>query len=353
MNGKVKSGFSSHEDFLLTVTEALLKEQAMQYFGMEDMDSPPTRNFLTSPESANTEEVLKMLEGMVEYFGYGSFSINSKAPPPKEAVIFQENTSKMVPLHFVLPSGQRATLSAVVKSELPVDEFYNYCVNVCHWGLHVMQLNDTAKEGDLARSVINLKHCIPFFFSHSRLSKYFVECIDFLIKVCHTLSPKQRVRTLEGSFVNAFGGKGCNVEADLRQEHSVRSSKDLIKNLGANKTETAITRVTSAADSVAALVEYIDYTMGKPMPFSHHKKSTPAAEAAKASEILRELEPFKFTPTRECGGFSKMSHNPFDKIDRTDMKYMISQTINRLFSGNYHDESELDHGSDDENENAV
>ena len=116
------------------------------------------------------------------------------------------------------------------------------------------------------------------------------------MKVCHTLSPKQQLRTLEGSFVNTFGGKGNNVEADLRQEHSVRNCKELIRHLGANKTEAAITRITSASDTVAKLVDCIDVNMGKPPSHSHHKKRTSSEEVDKVSKILTEVKPFKFTP---------------------------------------------------------
>lgn len=73
-----------------------------------------------------------------------------------------------------------------------------------------------------------------------------VEHIDFVLKCEHLLSPLQRMRVLEGSFVNIYGGKGQNVESDLVQEHSVCNQKSLIKTLGANKTERAISRVTSA-----------------------------------------------------------------------------------------------------------
>lgn len=54
------------------------------------------------------------------------------------------------------------------------DELFNYSVNVFLWGLHLMQLDDTAKEADLDRvtCIQNLKVCIPFFYSHSHQSKY-------------------------------------------------------------------------------------------------------------------------------------------------------------------------------------
>ena len=213
-----------------------------------------------------------MLENFVRFYGYAQFNLQEKAPPPAEASALQAAGQRRVYVQAQLPNGQIVLLPATMAGELPQDHVYNYSMNVCHWGLHLMQMNDTAKEGDLNRTIVNLKYCIPFFFSHSRLSKYFVECLDYLRKVCYTLSPQQRLRTLEGSFVNSFGGKGNNVEADLRQEHSVCNSKELIHQLGANKTESAITRVTGAADTVSKLVDYINHCMEKPSGFAQHKK---------------------------------------------------------------------------------
>ena len=55
------------------------------------------------------------------------------------------------------------------------------------------------------------------------LSKYLVECINYIINVEYYLSPMMTLRVLEGSFVNVKGGKGNNVESDLLHEHAVRN----------------------------------------------------------------------------------------------------------------------------------
>ena len=295
VNGKVKSNFSAHEELLLTVTESLIKEQAFAYFGMEEESSAPTKNCVENPQAMKTEEAITMLENFVRFYGYAQFDLQEKAPPPAEASALQAAGQRRVYVQAQLPNGQIVLLPATMAGELPQDHVYNYSMNVCHWGLHLMQMNDTAKEGDLNRTIVNLKYCIPFFFSHSRLSKYFVECLDYLRKVCYTLSPQQRLRTLEGSFVNSFGGKGNNVEADLRQEHSVCNSKELIRQLGANKTESAITRVTGAADTVSKLVDYINYSMEKPSGFAQHKKPVSDEESRKSKGVGHLLESEAFS----------------------------------------------------------
>lgn len=95
------------------------------------------------------------------------------------------------------------------------DTVYNYCFNTCHWVMHLLMLEGVAKEGDITRIVSCLMYCAQFFFSHSRLSKYFAECIDFILKCEYLLSPLQKIRVLEGAFTNLRGGAGNNIESDF------------------------------------------------------------------------------------------------------------------------------------------
>lgn len=142
------------------------------------------------------------------------------APPSQELYAIMQGSDGRTYLLPLLPAD--STSPSVPEEE---DQMYNYASNLCHWVLHLLQLDDTAKEGDLRRLVVNCKYSLVFFFSHSKLSKYLVENLDFLLKTQHLLSPQLSLRVLESSFINMSGGAGRNVEADLVQEHSVRNRK--------------------------------------------------------------------------------------------------------------------------------
>lgn len=43
------------------------------------------------------------------------------------------------------------------------DELYNYSLQLCHWYLQLLELSDTAKEGDMNRLILNCKYNLPFF----------------------------------------------------------------------------------------------------------------------------------------------------------------------------------------------
>ncbi|XP_061184764.1 uncharacterized protein LOC133192771 [Saccostrea echinata] len=67
------------------------------------------------------------------------------------------------------------------------DDLHNYVMNYLQWYFVVLQFQDTIHEGDITRTNIILKTMIPFFYSHSALSKYFTECIDYILKTEITL----------------------------------------------------------------------------------------------------------------------------------------------------------------------
>ena len=78
----------------------------------------------------------------------------------------------------------------------------------------------------MKRTNIVLKHMVPFFYSHYKLSKYFVECIDYILKTELTLSPYMALKVRAATFVNMKGKQGKNKAADLQKENEVKYLKN-------------------------------------------------------------------------------------------------------------------------------
>ncbi|KAK6179749.1 hypothetical protein SNE40_012038 [Patella caerulea] len=121
-----------------------------------------------------------------------------------------------------------------------------------------------------------------------------------------------------------------NVETDLAQEHSIRSRKELIKSLGANKSEGAIVRVTSAADIVAATTGNSARSIGVSSA-SGHTSTISDEDRDTIKEILREQRPFQYTSGRK---FKKSKLNlpwsPFTSIDHAKILLAIERNAKRL-----------------------
>ena len=324
VNGKVKTRFKCHYDLFMVFGKALMKEQLIEFFGMEEEGSIPTKNF-----DAEIYERGKRWMSLEE----------------KKTILYSTVSnflSHMKYLAFDLNNG-----NSLVNTS---DQLYNYCTNYCHWYLQMLEMDDTARHGDITRLVPNCMSAIPFFFSHSRLSKYFVENIDFVFKCEKLLSPLQRMRVLEGSFVNLRGGSESNMEADLMQENSVKVMKNLIKQLGANKTMTAIKRTTAASDTIKSITDGVDKFIQSRKLSTKHKISSEYEEEKTLGTMLRKCRPFKLNQDRKCTGFEKIPVSPFSNIDLDDFKFRINQVVDRLHYGQgiVVDLLENDHSSSEE-----
>lgn len=307
INGKVKSRFKAHHELMMVLGKSLIKENLLEFFGMETENAMPSKEMDTETYEKGKkwmarEEKSELLHSMIYRFiecnGY---------------------------LHFDINDGGLVSSTD--------DKLYNYCNNLCHWYMQLLEMDDTAKDGDVTRVLSNCMNAIPFFFSHSRLSKYFVENIDYILKCEHLLSPLQRMRVLEGSFVNMRGGARNNMEADLMQENSVKCMKNLIRQLGANKTTAAIERSTAAAEAIQSITDGIDLFMNTRKVSTRHHKITTYDDEKILARMLRKCRPFHITHGRKCPGFDEISSSPFSSINLQDFKYRINQVVERLSYG--------------------
>ena len=119
------------------------------------------------------------------------------------------------------------------------------------------------------------------------------------------------VNTLkENLFTNPKGGQGNSVESDLVMEHSVRNRKDIIRSLGANKTEGAIVRATLAADTVATITRNFDSTIGITVKSGRHTKFVSDADRDWVKQVLRRLRPFKFNAGKKYQQMPRLHSSP-------------------------------------------
>lgn len=288
VNGNVKSNFKAHFNLLMLVLEKLVQRQAMEYA----KDHPIQDNIMSATSETKTRVRNEFVGGMLTKFEY----------------------------------------LEDVPSQPVDDQVLNYFNTVCIYGLHIKCLDDTAKEGDITRAIPNLKRCIPLFYAHSSLSKYMVEAVDYIVKVDHILSPLERLRVLEGSFVNVRGGRGNNVEADLVQEHSIRNQKDLIRQLGANKSVRAIQRTTGSAGTICHIVEEYDGCMDIPVTRSRHTKRISTEDEKVIDGAFTSVKPFSYTPGRKCAGITKCTKvSPTHSLIGLEEK--LNDTIDKVLLG--------------------
>ncbi|CAC5399951.1 unnamed protein product [Mytilus coruscus] len=143
--------------------------------------------------------------------------------------------------------------------------------------------------------------------------------------------PSYENETARRAFINTKGGNGKNKEADLVQEHAIRNQKDLIRGLGANKTENGSRRASSSADIIHRIGDNIDHLLNIPKLTTSHAKKTSSKDLEIAINILRKVQPFNYVKGRQFESFKTIAKNPKLVVQKKDLVHAIHKKIQRLF----------------------
>jgi len=243
--------------------------------------------------------------------------------------------------------GTPASESAVTPRE--DDRLMNYASQCLQLGVMLMQLNDTEKEGDGERSIINWKLLMLYFCSRSRGMKYAFEAMRLITCVKALYTEKTAHRIIHGQFVNVRGGKGNNYANDLRMEMTVKADKAILKGMCGNKTLKAIERSTTAAYGLKKIIDVIDEESGVSPDSTQHTHTSTQETVVEMIKILHDKRPFQCQPARSLKSFPHISKSPLDQLDVASLSEWLTRHKRRLarnaFAGC---DDEDDDGQDDE-----
>ena len=120
---------------------------------------------------------------------------------------------------------------ASTQEQATEDRLMNYASQVIQLGMMLMQLNDTEKEGDGERCIMNWKLLMLYFRSRQRGMKYAFEAMRLITCTKALFLEQMAHRIIHGQFVNPKGGEGNNYSNDLKMETMVKDHKVVLKGL--------------------------------------------------------------------------------------------------------------------------
>lgn len=188
-------------------------------------------------------------------------------------------------------------------------------MNVIELVVFLMQMIDTCAEGDGERNDINIKRLLQYFKSYGTFSKYAIEMFTCIAQREVLLSTEMSHRLRWGRFVNWAGGKGRNIECDAAQEICNRTSKNIVKGMGANKTPKAIIRASKSAAGVQQIVTRFDANAHIHSQSNSHTTCSSDEDESIIINDLRKLRPFHIVPQRSHASFSDIEVSPLVGID--------------------------------------
>ncbi|XP_052216225.1 uncharacterized protein LOC127868952 [Dreissena polymorpha] len=299
VNGNVKSRFKAHEDFIITCGTSYLYSYILSKFNMETLEDFPKHPAIKESINMWTVEPKRKVFNKIMDEVLSDLFIPFEVEEPDERVTITVQNQKfevavehsaMLKIPLIINNARYtvAVSTTDIRKGVTVqvggvalnlksshedgdNTLKTYAVNFLQWYFSVIQMKDAIREGDMRRVNITLKHMVPFFYSHSVLSKYMVECIDYILKTEHTLSPYMSLKVRAATFVNPKGRKGKNKAADMQKENEVKYLKNLIRSLGANKTEKSIVGITKAGPVMLEIAENFDEMTGSKTVKTTHK----------------------------------------------------------------------------------
>ena len=294
---------------MLSVTRAYLVSAAMEFFGMENVNDEPKIN--APPEGLlSKEEKVTYLESITR-------KIVEKFAP------LHQNLSAAVLLPD--PEGEQC-----MSTNIQEDKIANYSHQVIELGLILMQLIDTAREGDGERSVRNWKMLTCYFKSRSSHSKYVLESINFISQVRALLSPRKAHEVIWSQFCSTQGGPGHNLSCDLRMEHFNNEMKKATNAMGANKTPKAVQRISQATAGIEAVANTIDKISFVPKRSCAHTYKATASDERAIIHLLQDLKPFDCSTAREHSNFKDISFSMLNKLDMNKFCDWIKKSQKKL-----------------------
>ena len=226
----------------------------------------------------------------------------------------------------------------------PDDELFNYSLGYLRSMMDFIVFDKVIDAGDVDRLAPVMKRFIPLFIGLTSFrSKYAIEMVNFLTKTEWMLSNQESIEVKMRSFVNLQGKEGRNKSADMQQEINIKKVKNIIRGLGASKTDKAMVRSSQAAPAIDTLVEGFRASLGlapSSRPFDHHSKDDSNDRTA-VKEVLDKSRPFFLSVGRKIGLDLKPS--PFSNVNKCELNDFIVRNSRRAIQ---HCPLELDSDSE-------
>lgn len=172
-----------------------------------------------------------------------------------------------------------------------------YAKDVLSMGLFYWEYSDSIREGDGKRLFRCWMYMLPMYINTGR-KNYSIEALRLLYQHDYQLPPRQATQLLYSRFINTRGLPGHNIGADLHMEHLNKTGKGCVRNLGANKTETAIQRSAKALGTIVPVLEKFDEQNNVPDISGEHKRASTEKDRTIIVQELRKNKVFDTVPGR-------------------------------------------------------
>lgn len=286
-------------------------EAALTFFNMNTKEDTPTKNF-PPLISLQGKEVRK------EYF---------------HSVIDKFIEDYILLIESANQTEDDSNSPSAIHQDDNEDKVNNYAVHLLKSFITLEDFRDAVREGNGERLASLSKELLLHFKSIKGFNAYAIEMFINIMQNDILLSEKDSHQAKWAATTNWTGGQGKNIEIDLMQENSNCCQKNLIKSMGANKTEKAILRASRASGGIKEITENIDKQLNITSNSAVHTHKSSQMDEHIILADLRDLRPFNVHIGRVHKSFPNIHKDPLHNLNKNELDIWITRHKKKLVLG--------------------
>ena len=323
------------EDFFLLTGKAYLLSAAKTFFGLSDLNDRPS-HLGPSPEDRLSEsgikDYMKRIVGkFVDEYILSTEEAEQRLDDQATGFIAAQSQDIRIE-HCYSTTTDNSGCGA-----LPQDSVRNHATALLKMYVFLLEFIDMEKTGNGERLVLIMKVLLLYFkCGLVNRKNYAIEMFVSLAQIEALLSPREAERAIYSRFVNLRGGERNGMATDLGHENGNGFMKDLIKPMGANKTDMAIQRISRASSGLLDMVTNFNNVTNLHRPASRH--STPGTEnqLSRVLTVLENAEIWSRKPGRAAyRGFSNLKRDVLNNLDEAKFDDWLREQIRLIPIGNH------------------
>lgn len=229
------------------------------------------------------------------------------------------------------------TISNVPNTNTEEDYVYNYACSTLSLGLVFQEFEDAIREGDGDREERIWKLLLLIFKAKVRRkgsrTKYAFEAFRYIALLNSLLTPRMAHKLKWGRFVNTSGRHGNNIACDLRVEHEVRKTKELLSGIGGKLDEKNSQRVVKAQQKLDVVVSNFDRECEVNPQCSTHTKLTAEIDVDNMLCDIKKMNAFRFQAGRQHKAFPGHAKSIVQDLDMGNVLKWIKRLVKRFSKG--------------------
>lgn len=293
---KPKKDVNAAQDFLAIVTLGHIVAAAMSYFEMKDDTDQPKHAYLKA--------------------------IAVVRSPKEQQSFFHNAICEMLKHNLVL------TTMDTDASPDASDKVNMYARELLSLGLLMAEFDDAIKEGDGLR-VMNCWKFLLLIFKSAKRKNYALEAFYLLAQYHVVFPPRQREQLLWSRFVNMKGKAGCNISADLYNEHLNRAAKAALGGQASNCSPKTIERTGKILGPIMTITEKFDEESKLHQQTSRHLVSCFKKDLSKiVTQLSTKSKVFNRQPDRQHTSFPHLVNHIVVKLKKENVtKWMKKKLV--------------------------